>query len=545
MKSYKHLWRFFPILLIGILVLAPMTASGKQPIELRWAVEMEISTLEPGQESNNWERVVARNLYDTLIYPDPKKGIKPWMAKSWEISPDGLTYTFELNKGIKFHDGSEVKAEDVIFSMQRLLAVGGSVATYFKTVDLKASKAVNDYKLKFVLKKRNPAFLPTLLIFGIVNKDLVMANKKAGKHGEFGDYGKAYLHNHDAGSGPYKAVTLKHGDFFLMEKDKNYSLGQWKPNSIDRVKFFIRPEWVTIASMFKKGEVDTVAYSMPVKIQKELMGDKRFAFFKEAMPVPWFLIMNNKKAPLDDINVRKAIAYAFDYNTVITKILAGGKRSNGAVPDSFASWNPKAKTYHRDLKKAMEYIKKSKYSAADLKKMEIDIAAVAGSERFKKIALLAASNMAQIGLKAKIKPMRWTDICQAQVKPETAFGMVVCYQSAKVPHAQEFLVYYTPEGWHTPYPPGGLYYENPKVTALINNAKAATNVEKQNQYYKEAQALIAEDSPAIFMHYTLRVWPSWRYVKDIPWPTGAIYYETRFDKWTMDTSDPLYKQNHK
>jgi peptide/nickel transport system substrate-binding protein len=532
-----------PLFLAAIVLLAGQ-ALAKEPIELRWAVEMEVSTVEPGQESNNWERVIARNLYDTLVYPDPKTGLKPWIAESWNVSNDALTYTFHLRKGVKFHDGSEILAEDVLFSMQRMLEVGGPTATYFKEVDLENSKVLDDYTVRFKLTEANPAFLPTLMIFGIVNKDLVMAHKAEGDFGEFGDYGKKWLHDHDAGSGPYRATELKHGDYFLMERFEDYSFADWQPNSIDRVRFYIRPEWVTIASMFKKGEVDTVAYSMPVTIQRELKGDERFVWFEEAMPITWFLIMNNKKPPLDDENVRKAISYIFDYDTVINDILAGGVRARGPVPNLFPSWNPDAKMYVRNPQLAKEFIAKSKYTAKELSQFEIDIAAVAGSERFKKIALLASSNLQEIGLKTKIKPMRWTDICQAQVKPETAAGMVVCYQSAKVPHAQEFLVYYTPEGWHTPYPPGGLYYENPKVTELINQAKAAGSIEEQNKFYKEAQALIAEDAPAVFMHYTLRVWPQWRYVQDIPWPTGAVFYETRFDKWTMNTADPLYKKNH-
>jgi peptide/nickel transport system substrate-binding protein len=131
----------------------------------------------------------------------------------------------------------------------------------------------------------------------------------------------------------------------------------------------------------------------------------------------------------------------------------------------------------RDLEKAKTYLKKSKYTPDQLKQFTLDIAAVSGSERFKKIALLAASNLAEIGLQGKVKPMRWTDICEAQVKPETAASLVVCYQSAKVPHAQDYMVYYTPEGWHTPVPAGGMYYENPKVTELVDKAKNALNVE--------------------------------------------------------------------
>ena len=91
-------------------------AAGK-PTEMRWAVEMEIASVDPSKSTNNWEWVVALNIYDPLLFPDPdpKKKLRPWVAESWTVAPDGKTYTFRLHKGLKFHDGSEITAEDVAF----------------------------------------------------------------------------------------------------------------------------------------------------------------------------------------------------------------------------------------------------------------------------------------------------------------------------------------------------------------------------------------------------------------------------------------------
>jgi peptide/nickel transport system substrate-binding protein len=540
-------WRRLTVFIGLYLIFFPLSAGAAAPVELRWGVEMEVKSLEPGFEANNWERVLMPNLYDPLVFPDPEKTVKPWIAESWQISPDGKSYTFKLRKGVRFHDGSEVTADDVVFSVERMMATGGQTATYFKAIKPGTTKKIDDYTVQFNLDKRNPAFLQALFIFWIVNKDLVMKNLETGPHGAFGDYGKKFLDTRDAGSGPYRAVSLKHGDSVVIERFPDYTFEQWKPEGkrVDRVKMYIRPEWVTLTAMFKKGELDIVSWGMPAATQRNIRKDDRFVFFEAAMPVPWYLIMNNKKPPLDDVNVRKAISYVFDYETVIKRILTGGKRSRGPVPDTFPSWNPETKMYVRDLEKAKAYIKKSKYTPDQLKGFTLDIAAVSGSERFKKIALLAASNLSEIGLNGKVKPMRWTDICEAQVKPETAAALVVCYQSAKVPHAQDYLVFYTPDVWHTPVPAGGMYYDNPKATALIDIAKDALDVEEQNKAYKEAQILIAEDAPSLFLHYTVRSWPRWRYIKEIPWPVGSIFYETRFIRWEMDTADSYYKKNHK
>ena len=175
--------------------------------------------------------------------------------------------------------------------------------------------------------------------------------------------------------------------------------------------------------------------------------------------------MNDKKPPLDDNNVRKAVAYVFDYETVIHAILGGGKRATGPVPLGILGHRDEPSAIiNRDLTKAKERLKKSKYTPAQLSQFNLDIAAVAGSERFKKIALLAAHNLVEIGLKGQVKAARLDGHLPAQQKPETAYPFVVCYQSGVVPHPEYWLIFFTPKGWGTAYPTGGIYYQNPKVT---------------------------------------------------------------------------------
>ena len=115
------------------------------------------------------------------------------------------------------------------------------------------------------LDSPDPAFLARLTIFRILNKNLVMKNKNPGRFGEFGDYGEKFLTTQDAGSGPYKVISMKHGDRLVLEKFQDYSLAKWGPNSIDRMTLFIIPEHVTIAAKFEKGELDMGVWSLPVK----------------------------------------------------------------------------------------------------------------------------------------------------------------------------------------------------------------------------------------------------------------------------------------
>ena len=538
----------FLVIVSFLMALIPSSVSvvlaQKRPIECRWAVEMVIADIDPANQRHNWEYLAALNLYDTLVFPDQEKGYIPWIAKSWDISPDGKAYTFHLKKGLPFHDGTEITAEDVAFSMDRMLELGGKISTYFKKVKPRTTKVPDKYTVQFNLSEKDPAFMYSLFLFKVLNKDFVLKNKEEGRYGEFGDYGVKFLQNHDAGSGPYMVVENKHGNYLKMKRFEEYPLTKWKPNSIDLITVYIIPEMVTLAAKLKKGEVDMVAWSLDVKIQRELQKDPNFAVEEDSMPVPWLLIMNNKKKPLDDIYVRKAVAHSHDRHTITTQILAGGKPAKGPVPKELRPGCEDIVTYEYDLEKAKEMLKKSKYSPEELKKFEMGIAAAAGSERFKKIALLVSSNLKKIGLNAQVKAIRYADICQHQAKPETAYHFVIFYHPAMVPHPYTYLIFYTPEGWGTAWPPGGIYYNNPKVTELISKGNNASDIEEQRRYYCEAQKLIAMDSPVSWSHQTLRLMPKWRYVKGWQYPVGAMFYELRHDRYTMDTEDPAFKKNH-
>ena len=173
----------------------------------------------------------------------------------------------------------------------------------------------------------------------------------------------------------------------------------------------------------------------------------------------------------------------------------------------------------------------------------MEFASVATSERFKKIGLQFSSNMKDIGLNVQMRAVRWNDICQSAKTVESAYHFSLNAQSAKYPDPYQFLVFYTQEGWGVGYPMGGIYYENPKVTEAIAKAVDAKDSEEENNWLCVAQKQIAEDAPVVFSNESTFQYPYWRYVKGFKFPMGAAYFEHRFDHFTMDTEDPLFRKN--
>ena len=517
-----------------------------KPIELRWAVNFEVSTLDPNESKTDWDYMVHVNAYDTLVYPDVEKGSAPWLAESWKVSPDGLKYTFYLKKGIPFHDGKEVTAEDVRFSMDRILTVPCALAPHF-TVCMKpgATKALDKYTVEFNLTKRDPSFMDSLLIFKILNKELILKNKGEGKYGEFGDYGAKYLATNDAGSGPFMVSEFKFGNILKMKRFEAYPFRKRRPGSIDLVSISIIPEVVTITAKLKKGELDMCTWSAGEQFLTKLKEDKNFFVDEFYIPTPWTVLMNCMKKPLDCVHVRKAIAHAYDHNQVINNVLSGGKQLQGPLPEAVRGGCTDIKTYAFDLEKAKAELARSKYYAEELKQTPIEIAAVYGSERFKNICLLLGSNMQKIGLNPQIKIVRIVDINQAAGKPETCYHLVLHVQGGRVINPPAILTYYTKESWGTAWLGAGNYYDNPKATEAFNKAKDSLDRAEQKKYYCEAQRLIAEDSPRIWSHETFRQLPRWRYVKGFEIPKwAALFYELRFENFYIDTEDPLFKKNH-
>ena len=132
------------------------------------------------------------NIYDTLIFPNVEGGVDPWLAESWEVSDDGLTYTFKLHEGVKFHDGSELQASDVVYSFNRLQEVGEGFAYLITGVE--SVTAVDDYTVEFKLEQPSGLFLPSLVRLYVANEELVRENTQMeGPYGDEGDYGKDWL----------------------------------------------------------------------------------------------------------------------------------------------------------------------------------------------------------------------------------------------------------------------------------------------------------------------------------------------------------------
>ncbi len=439
------------------------------------------------------------NLYDTLIFPNAEGGVDTWLAESWEVSEDGTTYTFKLREGVTFHDGSELTASDVVYSFDRQTGIGEGFA--YMLADADSATAVDDYTVEFKLAQPTGLFLPSLLRLYVVNEDLVRANTAAeGPYGENGDYGKDWLLVNDAGSGPYKVKEFPLEEFLLMEKNDDW-WGEFAANAPDEIRFIGTTEGVTIRTLMANKELEISDQWQTVQTVQALQAlDEIEGVDIAAIPTmtEFYYMVNTKIAPTDDVHCRRAMAYAFDYETAVSLEWEGTEQSQGPVPASLGGHNPDVFVFSRDVDKAMEELAQCAY-ADDLANNPVEIHWVSEVPDEEKFALLFQSNMAEIGMDVKVVSVPWLSTVDNTSAQETSPHIVTIYVSADLPEAGTMLF----QRYHSSTANQWLQNEwllDEDFDARIEDALVTADQEERFAKYRDLQDYIAELAPSLFLY---------------------------------------------
>lgn len=440
------------------------------------------------------------NLYDTLIYTPADGSVQPRLAESWKVDESGQTYTFTLRQGVKFHDGSEVTAEDVKFSMERFIKIGQGYSYVLNGV-VDTVEAPTKYQVVFNLKFPMGAFPSALVRLAILNKNLVMQHiDKSGPYGEFGDYGKAWLVTNDAGSGAYKATELVQQDYFHADRFEDWYRG-WadKPNAPTAFRMIAVIEPTTIRTMMETHELEitdpwqsTENLNAMAKITGISIG-KQNTFLEQNM------YLNTSRPPLDDINYRRAILSLIDYEGIVKNILVGSVVSTGPVPAGVTGQVACSNLPTYSLEKAKEYIAKSKY-ADTYKDYPIEMMVNSDVADMEKIGLMFQSAAAQIGIKVNISKAPWVQIVDRMATAKTTPDMFSANSAPAYNDAGTYLeARYTSKNngsWEQ-----GEWLMDANLDKMIQDAMATADTTARNAKYADIQNYICNDISATgFLH---------------------------------------------
>lgn len=469
--------------------LAPASAQSR----FVFANESDYDTVDPHAAFDVGRVAVRLNIYDGLMRWQRNPAVlEPWVADSYAISADGLVYTFKLRKGVKFHDGSEVKAADVVYSLERILALGKGAASLFKSM-LEPGKAtaVDDYTVEFKLTKPSAIFLSIVPEIHIVNTALVKKNEANN------DWGSAWLSKNSAGSGAYKLKQFDPAIGFVAERFADHFKG-WGAKYLDEIEFRAVKDTNTRVLGLMKGDFNGIGgYLQTDQLKRIEASGNAKVLDAESMRV-MMMQFNTTRAPLNDVGVRRAINYAFDYDGFNKNIL-GGLVERNPTPLPNTIWgNPKdVQGYAFDLEKAKAELGK----AAAKVDRPLEIHFLTGFAQSEQAAQLFQNGLQKIGIQAKVIGTPWPTIVERFGKPETTPDISVYWIST---------YYADPHNWigemfHSANAgtfKNAHHYKNAQVDELLNKAVETTDQAARAKLYEQATRLVVADAPGLWIYNT-------------------------------------------
>jgi peptide/nickel transport system substrate-binding protein len=491
--------KLLAIILISFLILS--LASAQKVLRLDNAAPGE---LDPHKGNDYSASVLAYNIYDTLVMPGAT-GVVPHVASEWRISDDGLSYTFTLRPDVKFHDGSTLEADDVVFSYERMSAINLGFAFLF-TEWVSSVEAVDPATVTFTLSGTYAPFLSTLVRLPIVNKDVVLANKQDGDFGDNGDYGQAYMSEKDAGSGAYSVASHNPQELTVLQKFPDYFLG-FADNAPDVVRQRYSVESATVRTLIARGEHEVSSQWHPQEIFAALAGEEGNSLVTEPGASLMFKL-NTQRAPTDDVNFRKAMALAFDYDALIstlkiTDTIASGKTARGPLPDGFTGFDSSLPMPKRDLEAAKAALAASKY-ADQLGSIEVDMAWVAEVPAEEKMALLFQQNMAEIGVKVNITKVPWATLTERFAAAESTPNLYPLFTGFSFADPDGLLyVMYSSKNPGTFW--SSSWLNDADVDAMLDEARTITDEAQRMEIYAKIQQRLVDLQTDIFGYDTLAV----------------------------------------
>lgn len=464
-------------LLLAVTMATSVVAVAEEPKKdtLVIAQSADPVSLDPYGTTDTPAIRVANCIFDTLVTLDDEGNIAPRLAESWEIVDD-CTYVFKLREGVKFHNGEELKASDVEFSFSKI-AESPHASSLRATIDFENSKATGDYT--FEMKMTEP-FGPIMNHLG--HAVMAIVNEKA--YTEAGDA----VGQNPVGTGPYKFVSWDAGDRIILAENTEYwGEAPATPNVIWRTI----PEVATRSIEVEAGGID-IAIDIQASDLARLESIPNVNVFRSVASSVNFIGLTTTKAPFDDVRVRQAINYAINKDAIY-QIVYQGTGTIAAAPMSSVVWayNDQLPAHEYNLDKAKALLAEAGYPDGFKMTMTTD-----ESQQRQDTAEIVQAQLAQVGIEVEIQPLERTTyigkVCEGALE---AFSLGWSSDTGDPDYALYASFHSSQHG------EGGnmSFYTNEKVDELLEIGRTSTDQEERKAAYLEAQAIVWEEVPCIFL----------------------------------------------
>lgn len=462
------------------------------------AIAQPFGTLDPAVGNDYTQFLANLNMYDNLLTQEPNGAITPNVATKWSVSSDGLTYVFSLRTGIKFHNGDALNATDVVFSMQRELAVQkGFSSLWLPVLTSSGVTAVNASAVQFKLQEVYSPFIGSLSLFFVVDKGLVMqhlANVTASN--PLGDWGVGWLTANDAGSGPYILQNWQRDTELTLTRNAAYWKG-WahNPNPYQTVNYQYISSDSTILSLAQSGQLDWTSTFLAVPTYQALVN---MGWTWENVPSAniFDLKMNTQcGCPFTNLDFRKAVSYAFNYSA-IPLILPGAVQSQGPVANAYQYHSSSVFQYSYNPTMAKAMLAASGIDAATT---TITLTYVTGNIPEQQMAALFQTDMQNVlGITVKLDPETFQTITQLAAHPNTTPQISEVYYDPLYPDTDSFF-YPIYAGNASGTWESMEWVNNATINSLIAQERSSLNPAQRQQIFNQLQQDIVSLAPDVFV----------------------------------------------
>ncbi|GLW10909.1 peptide ABC transporter [Microtetraspora sp. NBRC 13810] len=495
----------------------------------------EPACLDPHQLSATNTTVVDRPIFDSLLWQDPAGKLHPWLASSWKVSPDGLTYTFELRHGVKFHDGSAWNAEALKanFEHMRDPATKSPLAAAY-IAPYKDAEVTGEYTLEVRLATPYSAFLNVL-----AQSYLGMISAKQIKEAP------QTTCEHPIGSGPFVFGKWVKGQNITYRRNPDYTWGppgaaHTGPAYLDGLEIRFLAEDATRYNALASGEVNVIDNTPPVNVP-DVKSDPGLRFASIERPGhPFSIWLNTSRAPFDDVRVRRAITLAVDRRAIVDSVSFGQwKVAGGFVTPSTPDYagDPEGKISH-DEAEANRLLDEAGWKRGPdgirvkdgrrLTAVALDTGAVPQNTQ---ILVQAQAAAAKAGLQVKIESV--TSQVQSDRTASGDFDISVGIWTTNT--ADVLWIQYSSANITTPDRRGQntTRLDDPELDRLLDDARKATDEKTRAGLYTRAQARLIDLAPAIPLYNRPSLVSRQSTVQGLGWDNayGAVnFYDTWLDR---------------
>jgi peptide/nickel transport system substrate-binding protein len=467
--------------LVVLALLAPVLAcSGKpDPNTLVMIIESSPTNLDPRVGLDAYSERIDELLFDDLCTRDEHFIVQPGLAERWEI-PDPLTYIFHLHRGVKFHDGRPLTSRDVEWTFDSLLQgkIRSTKAAVFRPVD--HIDAPDDFTVVFHLKEPFAT-----LLWNVSDGAIGIVPYGSGDE----------ISRRPMGSGPFRYVSSEPDKEVIVERNDAY----WGEKArLKRVRFAVIPDATTRALELRKGSADIAVTSLTGDMVLALERESNLEVLHSPGTVVGYLAFNTRDPLLKDVRVRQAVGYAIDRTAIIHYLFRDFARPAYSLlpPESWA-YNADVPHYDHNPDRARQLLEQAGYPAVNGVRFHLTMK-TSTDESPRLVAAVLQQQLRDVGIALDIRTFEFATFLSDVIRGAYQVHTLRWVGGNEDPDIFEYVFHsakFSPKGGNR------TYYANPRIDALIDQARGELNQNARKQIYAEIQQILADDLPYINLWY--------------------------------------------